>query len=387
MRPSTPVDDLRHRDALERLTRALQDLAMARNLEDLTRVVRRATRDIMEADGVTFVLRDGSSCLYVDEEAIAPLWKGQSFPLDACVSGWAMEHREPVIIEDIRDDSRVPQDAYRDTFVQSLVMMPIRTLDPVGVIGAYWATQRRPEDWELRVLQALADASAVTLDNLRAHDALADRVRERMRDLEEANRRLAVEVAERRQAEEEIRRLSLTDSLTSLANRRGFFVRAETVLKQARREEHDVAVLFVDVDGLKMVNDHLGHDQGDALLQDAAKVLRDLVRESDVLARLGGDEFAILATSDRPDRMRRRLQDAVEVFNEVYGRPYLLSMSVGIAPLKGHGNRDLDHALAEADQDMYTVKRRLGDDRGSRSVLRPPGGPGRVIGFGITGRA
>ena len=82
----------------------------------------------------------------MDEDAIEPLWKGQRFPLSACVSGWAMLHRERVVIEDIYADPRVPAAAYRPTFVKSLVMVPIRTLSPVGAIGNYWATHHRASD-------------------------------------------------------------------------------------------------------------------------------------------------------------------------------------------------------------------------------------------------
>lgn len=387
MRSGNQPADHRYREALERLTRAMQDLAVARSLEDLTRIVRTAARDMVEADGVTFVLHEKNRVFYVDEEAIAPLWKGQSFAAEDCISGYAMEHREAVVIEDIADDSRVRADAYDATFVKSLVMVPIRTLDPVGAIGAYWAVNRKVQTWELRILQALADASAVTLEGLRAHEEMEERVRLRTRELEEANARLAVEVAERRQAEEEVRRLSLSDALTGLANRRGFFVRAETILKSSRREDAEASVLFIDLDGMKTVNDHLGHQQGDNLLQDVAKVLRGVVRDSDVVARFGGDEFVILATSDRPDRMRRRLTDALEVFNEVYCRPYLLSLSVGVAHVRGYTSTDLDQAVALADQDMYDAKRAAGKIRGAQAVLRPPGDPGRTMGYGMSGEA
>jgi len=131
--------------------------------------VRRAARDLSGADGVTFVLREGDLVHYADEEAIGPLWKGHRFPASACISGWAILHRQSVVIEDIYADPRIPADAYRPTFVKSLAMVPIRTEDPVGAIGAYWATRRRATPREVELLEALASATAVAIENARLY--------------------------------------------------------------------------------------------------------------------------------------------------------------------------------------------------------------------------
>jgi len=113
------------------------------------------------------VLRDGARCHYADEDAISPLWKGQRFPLSSCISGWTMLNRRPVAIPDIYADDRIPHDAYRPTFVQSLAMVPIRRLDPIGAIGNYWADHHEPTHREIKLLQALADSTAVALENVR----------------------------------------------------------------------------------------------------------------------------------------------------------------------------------------------------------------------------
>ena len=86
--------------------------------------------------GASFVLRDNDQCYYADENAISPLWKGQRFPMETCVSGWAMLHREAAVIEDIYQDPRVPADAYRPTFVKSMAMMPVRQAAPIAAIQA-----------------------------------------------------------------------------------------------------------------------------------------------------------------------------------------------------------------------------------------------------------
>jgi len=156
------------------LVSAIQRLSLARTLPDVQEIVRVAARRLTGADGATFVLRDGTQCFYADEDAISPLWKGQRFPIPQCVSGWVMTNREPVVIEDIFGDPRVPADAYRPTFVKSLAMVPIRTLDPVGAIGSYWAHQHRPSQHELDLLQALADSTAVALENIHVYQELEE---------------------------------------------------------------------------------------------------------------------------------------------------------------------------------------------------------------------
>lgn len=147
------------------LLAAARDLAAAREVADVTRIVRQAARGLTGADGVTFVLREGDRVHYADEDAIAPLWKGSRFPANACISGWAMEHRTTVVIEDVYADARIPHDLYRPTFVKSLAMVPVRRQDPIAAIGAYWARPHLADRRELALLDALAGLAAVALAN------------------------------------------------------------------------------------------------------------------------------------------------------------------------------------------------------------------------------
>src|SRR5215470_16321308 len=177
--------------AMERLVHVIQALSLARDMPSLQTTVRTAARELTGADGASFVLRDGDFCFYADEDAIEPLWKGQRFPMEKCVSGWVMQHRTPALIEDIYNDERVPADAYRPTFVTSMAMVPIRTLDPIGSIGNYWAKKHRPTQLELQVLQALADSTAVALESIRIMNSLEEHVRQRTRELEAANAQIS----------------------------------------------------------------------------------------------------------------------------------------------------------------------------------------------------
>jgi len=137
-------------------------------------VLRDCARQVTGADGITVVLREGDFCHYVEEDAIGPLWKGRRFPIETCISGWCMLNRQQVVVPDIYEDPRIPHDAYRPTFVHSLAMTPIRTEDPIGAIGAYWARYHEASRAELEVLQALGDSAALAIANAQMIETLRD---------------------------------------------------------------------------------------------------------------------------------------------------------------------------------------------------------------------
>ncbi|MCL4234487.1 MAG: PAS domain S-box protein [Deltaproteobacteria bacterium] len=182
--PGSEEGVLRLAGRLEMLLQVIQDLSHAHTLEAIIDIVRIASRRLTDADGATFVLRDGDMCHYADENAIEPLWKGRRFPMSTCISGWAMIHKKPAVIDDIYLDDRIPHDAYRPTFVKSLVMVPIRVAAPIGAIGTYWARQRKATAEELHMLQALANSTAVAMEKVQILDDL-ERSQKQYRDLVE----------------------------------------------------------------------------------------------------------------------------------------------------------------------------------------------------------
>jgi two-component sensor histidine kinase len=150
------------------LMAVVRRLSSAKSQPEIITVITQAARALLQADGITFVLRDGIQCHYVDEDAISPLWKGRRFPMSACISGWCMTEAKPAVIPDIRVDARIPQDAYRPTFVRSLAMVPVRQDDPVAAVGAYWSKPREIAPKELELLQAIANLAAMALGNVTA---------------------------------------------------------------------------------------------------------------------------------------------------------------------------------------------------------------------------
>lgn len=154
---------------------------------------------------------------------------------------------------------------------------------------------------------------------------------------------------------------TLVDELTGLYNRRGFISLARQQIKTAERMARDVVHVFLDVDGMKQINDTFGHREGDLALIETADILRATFRESDVLARMGGDEFAVLALETSPlacdvliDRLRRQVAER----NSRGHRPYVLSFSLGSTRHAAGTPCLLDELLARADGLMYEQKRR-----------------------------
>ncbi|HSY24128.1 MAG TPA: diguanylate cyclase [Polyangiaceae bacterium] len=168
------------------------------------------------------------------------------------------------------------------------------------------------------------------------------------------------DVTERERARAQLAELSNRDELTALYNRRGFITLAEQWLRIASRTRRTPLLLFVDVNGMKPINDRLGHAQGDRVLRDTADLLRLTFRESDILARLGGDEFVVLAVdaqNEHSSLLCDRLQRNVKALNETQKRPYHVSLSVGVSAWDPAKPRTVEELLAEADARMYEAKR------------------------------
>jgi GAF domain-containing protein len=140
-------------------------LAGAESQATVIETVRETARGICKSDGITFVLRDDEMCHYVEEDAIGPLWKGQKFPLSACISGWAMLKNETAVIGDVFEDPRIPYDAYLPTFVKSLIMTPVGERH-VAAMGAYWQKRRTFTELEIATVKTFSAIVGKALSRL-----------------------------------------------------------------------------------------------------------------------------------------------------------------------------------------------------------------------------
>jgi diguanylate cyclase (GGDEF)-like protein len=219
--------------------------------------------------------------------------------------------------------------------------------------------------------QAEMQVVAVNEKLLKANDELEKRVAERTSKLIEANQRLKVEIAEREESQARSQYLAYHDSLTGLGNRLLFKEQLEEALKDEATTAHPLAVLFLDLDGFKAVNDSLGHSIGDLLLKSVATKLRDTLPQTDRIARLGGDEFAILQISSvQPASsiaLAERIIEIVSQPSNIDGHDVTVGASVGIA-IAYPATINTETFLKSADLAMYSAK---SDGRGTYRMFDP----------------
>ncbi len=160
-------------------------------------------------------------------------------------------------------------------------------------------------------------------------------------------------------SKEKLLNLSLTDELTGLYNRRRFFILGEQYIKVAIRAKKRFALLYIDIDDLKQINDHFGHHEGDRTLVGFAEILQKTFRKSDVVARIGGDEFVVLfeCSDQNEETLMTRLNENIKEYNAREPQCYHLSISVGVAPFDPEHPIPIDELLSKADASMYFHKR------------------------------
>jgi two-component system cell cycle response regulator len=160
--------------------------------------------------------------------------------------------------------------------------------------------------------------------------------------------------------ETHLQALSLIDELTGLYNRRRFFILAEQYFKLAVRAKKRLSLLYIDLDDLKWINDHCGHNEGDQALITLAKILKKTFRESDIVGRIGGDEFVVLSeiTDENGEVLMTRLDENIKDYNARGPRRYTLSISVGTAEFDPNDPISVDKVLSKADTLMYVQKRK-----------------------------
>jgi diguanylate cyclase (GGDEF)-like protein len=168
---------------------------------------------------------------------------------------------------------------------------------------------------------------------------------------------------------------SLTDELTRLYNRRGFLLMGERQLRLASRSRRPSVVLFLDLDGLKDINDRVGHEMGDSAIRDTARLLTSAFRDVDIVARLGGDEFAaILVDCENPEFPLRRLAATIEARNHGTNLPFLIAISIGSATFDPAKPEALEVLMGRADSAMYEHKRGRRGAGAARSSVLSQGG-------------
>jgi diguanylate cyclase (GGDEF)-like protein len=236
-----------------------------------------------------------------------------------------------------------------------------KTDTPVHVI--LLTSLNRREDL-LEGLEAGADdylTKPLDTHELRARLQAAARILELQESLRQRVRELEAAIAERKLAEEALRNLSLTDQLTGLYNYRGFLNLAEHHARTSRRSQTRSLLIYADMDGLKEINDTLGHRAGSTAISAVAEILRRTFRDCDIIARLGGDEFAILVPnvqSPASATLLDRLEQSLHNYNEAGNHEFTIALSIGAVEIDHEEGLNIEDQMARADAVMYREKRK-----------------------------
>jgi len=213
----------------------------------------------------------------------------------------------------------------------------------------------------LAFLPRIAELAGVRLNNLLDQLHREEEVQEQYQAFAATQSRHMEELRVSEHEKVEARELAAQDELTGLQNRRGFLVKSEQCLLIARRQELACAVIFADVDGLKLINDQLGHAAGDELIRDAANIFHSAFRHADVVGRVGGDEFAAFTFDNAtPRTIVERIRAKIAQFNAGRKGGLTMSLSIGVINCDIHSEETLSEYLVRADEEMYRHKRRCG---------------------------
>jgi diguanylate cyclase (GGDEF)-like protein len=252
-----------------------------------------------------------------------------------------------ITVKEVEGGGRSLENRYMTADVVEAYVPILREGKLAGIFEIYYDIS--PEKQKLRSLISL---SSVVLFGMAAILLIAVFI-----SVSRANQYLR----DRERVLEELRTLSLSDELTGLYNRRGFFILAEQQIKIATRTRRGMLLVSADLDGLKKINDGFGHHEGDRAIVDAGQILRQSFRESDIISRIGGDEFVILIT-EKPEINAEvlfgRLRKNLEAHNRRVQRPYPFSISMGVATFDPQNPNDLNSLMIAADKSMYENKKK-----------------------------
>lgn len=286
---------------------------------------------LLDADGAAIELADGQDMIYRAVSGIATQALGLRIPVATSLSGRCMTTGQPLRCDDAETDARVDRQACRQVGLRAMVVVPLRFNDtPVGVLKAMSKHPRFFKNAHVSLLATLSEVVAASM------------------------------YFSTRYNRDELFLRATQDSLTGVANKAMFMDRLHNVIAQHARDRQAFGLLIADIDGLKSVNDTLGHRAGDALIVEFAQRLQKCARLTDTVARLGGDEFGVILSP----------VDEVKGFNAIAqrygtemsgpmrfeGGAISLAGSVGLAHYPQDG-ADIETLLDIADRRMYAVKR------------------------------
>lgn len=300
-------------------------------------VVRRLLT-LLEVDGAVIELLEGEEMVYQAVAGIASGDLGLRIPVQASLSGLAARRGEVLVCIDSETDARVDRDVCRHLGLRSMVVVPLRFNQTC--VGVLKAMSRQPDyfsDKHLKLLGLLTELIAASMYFATSYNS------------------------------DELFYRATHDGMTDLANRALFMDRLRSTAHQFVRQPFAFGVLLVDINGLKQVNDRLGHRAGDALIKECARRLDECARSTDLVARFGGDEFGVIVSPVEGESgiqvVEQRVRRSLSGHMDFEGHTLAVSGSVGAAlcPIDG---TEVQTLLDVADARMYQAKRAYYQDQG-----------------------
>ncbi len=295
-------------------------------------LVAEQAQAITGSSGAVVELAEGDEMVYRAVAGVASNLLGMRLDKNSSLSGLCVIQAQTLYCEDIETDPRVNKEASRKVGIGSMVVVPlIHNDEPVGALKVFKPEAHGFQSGDMQVLDMMSELIAASMFHAAKYGT------------------------------DELYRQATRDSLTGLANRALFFDCLRQDLAKAKRENHKLGVLMLDMDGLKPINDTFGHRAGDGAIKEIATRISVETREVDTVARLGGDEFAVVlpAVGDR-----QYAQVAVQRITERCGLPFVfedrslkVGASIGLAIFPDDGEQP-DELIEHADQLMYQTKRK-----------------------------
>jgi diguanylate cyclase (GGDEF)-like protein/putative nucleotidyltransferase with HDIG domain len=317
------------RQEVQALFEISQDLGNSLSLDETLSVLAVRLRKIIPHHSLAiWIQREGVLIPeYVTGEDYR-LLASLEIPFGQGLSGWVAHTRKPIVNGNPSVESSYLNDATKVSVLRSAVAVPLEGMNSVvGVLSLYHEDRDAFTKDHLRILLGISAKIGMSIEN-----AL------RFRQVESS---------------------ATTDYLTNLPNARSMFLQLDAEISRAKRGGHPLAVLVVDLDGFKQINDRFGHLDGNKLLREVGIGLKAACREYDSVARMGGDEFVVLLPGLRPGDAEGRARDFQEIVAHACYQLFaekLITASVGLANYPGDGP-DAEQLLAEADRRMYKQKR------------------------------
>lgn len=343
---------------IELLQQTFTEIGSELDLEKVFQIVAERARELINAETLLIPLLDNNNTTYTYRGGSGPNIDeivGESLPLEYGLCGWVWKHKKPWwqgMLNELNEDEK----KLWANEVGQTILVPLQGKRQFlgGIVGLNKIDGNSFDKNDLNLLQLFASIVSIAIEN-----AMSVKSMEETRELNE-DYRLKLENLNKQliDSSKELEYLSLYDAITALPNRSLFYDRLNRDISIAKSNDSEIAILLIDIDSFKDINEALGHDRGDDLLSKIARRFEGVVKENETLARLGGDEFIIVLPGCCQKKSVKRAEAFINSLNEsfnVHQNKVVVNASIGISLYPEHG-KTISNLLSHADFAMYEAK-------------------------------